>query len=203
VSETVFKTLDFDWQPRDLWKNNVPSHVIVISLLSSSDFPVEQLTSMPRQQVDPEQAKLKRQQRNQRYRRNVEATERNRERNTLYQQKKREQARLQQHQDPLAQLADVATQREYLDEENDVSIEAMEIEPVGEGEDLIDVSGMVEEDGEVLENLSAGAWEEEFNDGWGHGFHDDFSTDINENGMECLEITNGRGQYQGRGTEER
>src|SRR5579859_8183647 len=129
--------LDFDWQPRDLWKNYVLSHVIVISLLSSSDFPVEQLTSMPRQQVDPEQAKLKRQQRNQRYRRNVEATERNRERNTLYQQKKREQARLQQHQDPLAQLADVATQREYLDEENDVSIESMEIEWVGEGEDYL------------------------------------------------------------------
>ena len=38
--------------------------------------------------------------------------------------------------------------------------------------------------------------------GGGHGFNDDFSADVNENGMECLEITNGRGQCQGRGTEE-
>ena len=52
---------------------------------------------MPRRQVDPEQTKLKRQQRNQRYRANLETTERNKGRNTLYQQKKHEQARLAQH----------------------------------------------------------------------------------------------------------
>src|SRR5579859_7207320 len=141
--------------------------------------------------------------RDRRYQSKLEVKEKKRERDRLYQQRKREQARLRQHEDPLAQLADVATQWEYLDEENDVIIEAMEIEPVGEGEDLIDVSGMVEEDGEVLKNLFVGAWEEEFNDGWGHGFDDDFRADINENGMECLEMTNGRGQCQGRGTEER
>ena len=120
----------------------------------------------------------------------------------LYQQRKRDQQRLQQHEDPLAQLADVDTQQEYLAKENDVIIEAMEIEPVGEGEESIDVSGMVEEDGEVLENLGAGAWEEGLNDDWGHGLDDDFGEDMNENGMECLEITNGRGQYEGRGTVE-
>jgi hypothetical protein len=40
--------------------------------------------------------------------------EHNREKKKLYQQKKREQARLRLHQDPLAQLADVVNQQEYL-----------------------------------------------------------------------------------------
>jgi len=48
----------------------------------------------------------------------------------LYQQRKREQQRLRQHEDPLAQLADVDTQREYLAVENDVIIEVGEIELV-------------------------------------------------------------------------
>ena len=44
---------------------------------------------MPHQQVDPEQAKLKRQQHNQRYHANLAVTEQNREKNMLYQQKKK------------------------------------------------------------------------------------------------------------------
>ena len=62
------------------------------------------------------------------------------------------------------------------------------------------VCTMVVEDSEVL---SAGGWEGGFNDDWGHGFDDDFREDMNENGMEGQEITNGRGQCQGRGPEER
>jgi hypothetical protein len=102
--------------------------------------------------------------------------------------------RLGYHLDPLAQLANVATQREYLAEENDIIVEEMIIEPVGEGEDSIDVSGMVEEDGEVLENFSAGAWEEGFNEDWGGSFRDNSPEDIDEHGTKCLEITNRRGK---------
>src|SRR5579859_6266078 len=134
---------------------------------------------MARLRIDPTEAKLKRRERNQRYRENIARRQHEKEQDRLYQQRKRDQQRLRQHEDPLVQLADVDTQQEYLAEENDVIIEAMEIELVGEGEDSIDVSGMVEEDGEVFENLSAGAWEEGFNDEWGHGFDDDFSADIN------------------------
>jgi hypothetical protein len=136
------------------------------------------------------------------YRLNTEAKAKKRERDRVHRERKKEQARLKCHEDPLAQLADAATQREYLEEENDVIVEGMSNEGVGEGEDSIDVSGVVEEDGEVLENLAAGAWEEGFNDEWGGGFDNGFEWDTNENGMEGLDITNGRGQCQGRGTDE-
>src|SRR5579859_2410835 len=150
--------------------------------------------SMGRLGRNKEEKQRAKQEREHQYRLNSEAKAKKKERDRVNRERKKEQARLACHEDPLAQLADVATQREYLDEENDVIIEAMEIELVGEEEDLIDVSGMVEEDGEVLENLSASAWEEGFNDDWGHGFDDDFREEMNENGMECLEITNGRGE---------
>ena len=101
---------------------------------------------------------------------NTEAKAKKRERDWVHRERKKEPARLKCHEDPLAQLADAATQQEYLEEENDVIGEGMSNEGVCEGEDPIDVSGVVEEDGEVLENLSAGAWEEEFNDGWGAWF---------------------------------
>ena len=58
----------------------------------------------------------------------------------------------------------------------------------------IEVSGMVQEDGEVLENL-AREWEDGFNDDFGEGFDDGFGRDMN--GMECLEITNSRGECYG------
>ena len=64
---------------------------------------------MTRRRTDSQQAKLKRQQRNQRYRANLAATERNREKNTLYQQKKRDQTR--QYQIPLMQLTDIVIQQ--------------------------------------------------------------------------------------------
>ena len=121
---------------------------------------------MARLRIDPTEAKLKRRERNQRYRENIARRQHEKEQDRQYQQRKRDQQRLRQHEDPLAQLADVGTQQEYLTKENDVIVEGIEIE-LGEGEDSIEVSGMVEEDGEVLENLGTGAWEEGLNDDWG------------------------------------
>src|SRR5436309_2316099 len=148
---------------------------------------------MGRGRVDLTEAKLKRQQRNQRYRDDIIRREHDKERDKLYQQKRREQARLRQHQDPLARLADVATQREYLGEENDVIVETVIMESE-EGEETNEVSGMVEEEGEILETLPAGEWEGGFNDDLGGGFDDGFRWDMNENGMNCLKITNCRGE---------
>jgi hypothetical protein len=106
---------------------------------------------------DSERAKSNRRARNERYRANQAATERNREKNKLYQQKKREQARLRLHPDPLAQLADVATQRRYLQEGSGAPVDS---EPVVEEEEeeeerepIVDVGIAVEEDGEILEGF--------------------------------------------------
>jgi len=128
------------------------------------------------------------QERERRYQLCPEAKAKKREKDRLYQQRKREQARLECHEDPLAQLADVATQREYLADENHVVIDTAIIESLEEEAEGIEVSGTVEEDGEVLESLDVGTWEEGFNDDFGGGFEDGFGWDMN--GMECLEITN-------------
>jgi len=60
----------------------------------------------------------------------------------------------------------------------------MLVKPVQEEDDSIDVSGMMEEDGEVLENLPAGAWEEGFHDDWDGGFDDNFMEDMKDDSME-------------------
>ena len=104
---------------------------------------------MPRPKPDPAEAKLKKQLRNQRYRANDTARERNKEYDKLYRQSKREQARLRQHQDPLAQLADTVTQQKYLQDAPEmpaIGLPAEEQEPIDEGT-------MVEEEGEILEDF--------------------------------------------------
>lgn len=138
---------------------------------------------MPPQHVDPEQAKLKRQQRNQRYRANLETTERNKEKNKLYQQIKRQQTRLRQHQDPLAQLADIITQQEYL--EQIAPIDEGILDSVSGEEEAVDVSGIVEENGEVLENFDYGQWDIGLNDDdgeWNGGFNDEVDLDMSDDG---------------------
>jgi len=124
---------------------------------------------MPRRQVDPEQTKLKRQQRNQRYRANLETTERNRGRNTLYQQKKREQARLAQHPNLLLPLADDATQQTFLQQpfppcaspqlqdEEDAMIQGID------SFILTEQGADIEEDGEVIVTSGGHMYDE--NDG--------------------------------------
>jgi len=133
---------------------------------------------MGRAKADLEQIKLNRRSRNERYRANRAVMERNREKNTLYQRKKREQARLRLHPDPLAQLADVATQQQYL---QDTSEALAEPEPVEEERELmVDVGIAVEEDGEILEGfagLSGGGYEEDWGFNDGGGFPDEPESD--------------------------
>jgi hypothetical protein len=143
---------------------------------------------MPRHKPDPEEAKIKKQQRNQKYRENIIAKERNKEHDRLYRQRKREQERLKQHGDPLAQLADTMTQKTYLEVENELLHGPRAIEvPQEEDEEPIDVAGTVEEDGEVLENFGN-------DDGFGglddggflytaeNGWSDDFNNEVNSEG---------------------
>jgi hypothetical protein len=80
-------------------------------------------------------------------------------------------------------LADVITQREYLEQENDVIVEATTIEPA---EETTEVSGTVEEDGEVLENFPADRGFNDDDDDFERGFNDGFRWDTNEDGTKCL-----------------
>ena len=73
---------------------------------------------------------------------------------------------------------------EYLAEENDVVVDMAMIDVLEEETEGIEVSGMVQEDGEVLEPLPASEWKGGFNDDIGGGFDDGFGWDMN--GMECL-----------------
>jgi len=122
---------------------------------------------MVRPRVDAEHAKKKRKLRNDRYRANVEKTERNKEKNKLYQRKKREQARLRLHPDPLARLADTMTQQLYL---RDVSVMQISPEPRTQeiDQELIDDTGAtIEEDGDILnafEQQSEQGNDEDFNE---------------------------------------
>ena len=173
MSETFIQTLDFDWQPQKIY----------ISHNLFKYFSIKELISMPRQRAAPEQAKLNRQQRNERYRANLASTERNRERNKLYQQRKRQQARLQQHPDPFTQLAEIVIQQQHLDEGNDLIDESIVVRPVAREEKTMDVSGTVEENGEVLENFVYNIWNGGSDSDDNHsngGFVDEIDLDIND-----------------------
>jgi hypothetical protein len=78
---------------------------------------------MPRPKTSPTQAKLKRQQRIQRYRTNPAVQERIKIQRKSYRQKKKEQARLQQHPDPLTKLthiiAEEQTRHDYHYDDDD------------------------------------------------------------------------------------
>jgi hypothetical protein len=131
---------------------------------------------MPRPKADPMEAKLKRQQRNQRYLAKSGVKERIRERDRLYQLKKREQARRQLCQNPLAQMADIVTQQRYLEVETDDIPEAPAIREPAQEEESIDVGVIVEEDGEIAENFvrdQDGEWDGVFD----RGFPDEPETD--------------------------
>jgi hypothetical protein len=96
------------------------------------------------------------------------------------------------HQDPLAQLASTETQQEYLAEENDVIVEAMVFESTEERMEAIDISGIIEESREVLENFLTNTWDEGFNDDFERDLEERDIWNVDENGIESLEITNGR-----------
>jgi hypothetical protein len=148
---------------------------------------------MGRTTGDSEQAKLKRQLRNERYYSKVQDK---REKEKLYQQKKQEQERLQLHQDPLAQLADIATQQDYL---HDVATVELPVVPENiEEQEPIDTGLIVEEEGEILEIFGMDASEEPddsgFLDGMGfdEGFHDEdpelYSSDHGEGKLLMLYV---------------
>jgi hypothetical protein len=143
------------------------------------------------------------------------------EQERLRKQRKREQLRLAQYTDPLAQLANVETQRKYLKQQNEVNVEAVVNESLteeaekaeaeaeaeereGEGE-ATEVCGIVEEEGEVLENVVASGLRGGFNNDWeddGFGCGDDgMGWDMNEIGIQSQRIANGRRKCQGRGIE--
>jgi len=75
---------------------------------------------MPRPKTSPTQVKLKRQQRIQRYRTNPAVQERIKIQRKSYRQKKKEQARLQQHPDPLPQLTDIVAEEQTRHNYDDV-----------------------------------------------------------------------------------
>ena len=130
---------------------------------------------MPRPKVDPALVKLKCQQRIQRYKTKPAVKERIRIQHKSYKQKKKEQACLRLHHDPLAQLADTITQQEYLHDAAEVSVVP---EPTEEHEP-IDMGIIIEEDGEILENF-AGPLDGEWDAGFDGGFAD--ALEMNENG---------------------
>jgi len=145
---------------------------------------------MPRPKPDSEQAKVKKQLRNQKYRENITAKERNKEHDKVYRRRKREQARLRQHEDPLAQLADMATQQEYLEGENEIVNARWVIESAGEEEEEpIDVAGTVQEDGDILENFGDDGGFGESDDGGfmdmpEYDWNDDFDNKVDLNGSQ-------------------
>ena len=147
---------------------------------------------MPRRKLDPEQAKQQRQERNQRYHANLTVKEQNKEHDRIY---RREQARLQQHEDPLAQLADIMTQQQYLEAENNAIEEPTIILPIIDQGDLIDVGGVVEEHGEVLDNFDDDHCCGGFNE-----TYDEWDEALSDNGKQSIIIINDRIQDKRGGT---
>jgi hypothetical protein len=149
---------------------------------------------MPRLAKSKEDILKRKQERERQYRSNPEVKAKKREQDRLYQQRKRQQARLECHSDPLAQLADRATQREYLEEENEGINQRIINREVKEAEEIIELSVIVAEEGEVLKNWTASGWEEGLDeDDWEGGFDGGIGNYTNENGIENTERTNSRG----------
>ena len=140
------------------------------------------LVSMGRAKGDPELAKLKKQLRNDQYGSNNQAAQKKREKDKLYRQKKREQEHLQLHRDPLAQLADIVTQQDYL---QDVVTTELPIVPEHtEEQESIDTGLIVEEEGEILEIFGRGVSEELNDSGFldGMGFDEGFDEGFQDEG---------------------
>ena len=142
-----------------------------ISILSPS-FPEK---NMPRLANSKEEAQRLKRERDRRYQSNSEVKAKKKERDRVYQQGKREQARLRGHQDPLAQLADIVTQQQYLEVEDGPTNESTLAELAERDEEGIDVCGIVEEDGDILENFDGG--------GWNEGVDDEFDFNMSDDGI--------------------
>ena len=154
---------------------------------------------MPLPRVSAEESKVKKRERDQRYLQNTAAKQHKRELNRRYYQRKKEQALLQQHPDPLARLADIVTQQGYLEVVKNYEVgptaitreeECFEQEEEEGEEEVIDVTGIVVENGNVLEIFDTNSLDEGFDEGWHHhgaqGFNDevDYEWDGGANEME-------------------
>ena len=130
---------------------------------------------MPQRAKNKEDIQRRKHERERQYRLNSEVKAKKKEQDRLYQQRKRDQQRLRQHIDPLAQLADIATQQQYLEPENELIDEPMMVAIVAT-EEPIDVGGIIQEDGEVLDNVDDNSGSGGFNDDydeWNRGSSDD------------------------------
>ena len=94
----------------------------------------------------------------------------------------------------MAQLADIATQQRYLETENESVNDPIIVTTTIEESEPIDVSGIVEENGNVLETFD--------NDHWGGGFNDDYDEsegELNIDGDQSTFFINHRMEPEARG----
>ena len=69
-------------------------------------------------------------------------------------------------------MADVSIQQHYLEEETNSIDDSIIVESIEGPEELIEVGGIIEENGEVLENFGNSEWDEGFNDGEDYNISD-------------------------------
>jgi hypothetical protein len=114
---------------------------------------------MPRNALSKEERKIKEQEKYRKRISNPEALEKKRERDRLRKRLKKKQNQLIRR-DPLALLADVAAQREILNEVNEEEEEEEEvIDPLAAPEEIEEDNGPVEqEDGSIMTGFRDDDW---------------------------------------------
>lgn len=111
---------------------------------------------MPRQALSKEERKIKEQEKYRKRISNPEALEKKRERDRLQKQLKKQQNQLLRR-DPLALLADVAAQKEILNEVNEEEEDI--IDPLAQPEEIEEDNGPVEqEDGPIVTGFQDDNW---------------------------------------------
>jgi len=114
---------------------------------------------MPRKALSKEERKLKEQEKYQKRILNAEALEKKRERDRVRKQLRKQQGQLIRR-DPLALLADVAAQKEILNEVNEEEEGGEEItDPLGESGEIEEDNGPIEqEDGFIMTGFEDDDW---------------------------------------------
>jgi hypothetical protein len=114
---------------------------------------------MPRQALSKEERRIKEQEKYQKRISNPEALEKKRKRDRLQKLLKKQQNQLLQR-DPLALLADIAAQKEILNEVNEEEEEEEEIiDPLAQSEEIEEDNGPVEqEDGPIITGFRDDNW---------------------------------------------
>jgi hypothetical protein len=114
---------------------------------------------MPRQALSKEERRIKEQEKYQKRISNPEALEKKRKRDRLQKLLKKQQNQLLRR-DPLALLADIAAQKEILNEVNEEEEEEEEIiDPLAQSEEIEEDNGPVEqEDGPIITGFRDDNW---------------------------------------------